>query len=151
VVAALEPPKGPEQPVDFVSDADGKSFGSGVVAAGAAADVGIAGASSIQGRVGAARTPPGEQRRRPRLTEPDVCRGYFPPAARADHGVVQLSVDVRQSGEVAWVSVISENPAGEGFGPAATRCVEARTFEPGLDGRGRPVDAAATLIIRFSR
>jgi hypothetical protein len=151
LVAVAEPPKGPDEPVDFVSDADGKAFGSGSVAAGGTADVGAVGASATQGRVGAARSTLSDQRRRPRLTEPDVCHGYFPQSARADHGVVNLSVDVRQSGEVARVSVISENPAGEGFGSAATRCVEARTFEPGLDARGRPVDSAASLLIRFNR
>jgi hypothetical protein len=150
-----EAPKPSEEPVDFVTDPNGKSFGSGVVARGGTAEVGAPaarpGGEGIANEVGTDWAKESDLRRRPRLAEADACRGFYPRLARADRGVAMLSVKVRSSGEVAKASLVSENPVGEGFGDAAMDCVAGKVFEPGIDRRGHPANAIASLLIRFSR
>jgi periplasmic protein TonB len=155
IVQNAGPPKPSDEPVDFVSDPNGKSFGSGVVARAGTADVGAPGArpegEGNAGAVGATWASENDLSRRPRLAEPDACHGYYPRLAKADRGQALVSIRVRLTGEVAGTRVVSESPAGEGFGAAAVECVSQKVFEPGLDLRGQPVNAAVRVLIRFTR
>lgn len=148
--------------VDFVTDPNGTSYGSGVVARGGTADHGARGATAAGvGTAPAPRAvaaPPGDGlvapenlSRRATLNERDACAGFYPSEADADSGAVTLRVIVRADGVVSSSSVTSETPAGQGFGKAARACLQKKRFEPSLDRAGTPVAAATTLKLRFVR
>jgi protein TonB len=64
---------------------------------------------------------------------------------------VTLTVVVRADGGVSSASVVSESPAGQGFGKAARACIQRKRFEPSLDRSGTAVAAATTIKLRFVR
>jgi periplasmic protein TonB len=148
-------------PVDFVTDPSGGSYGSGVVSRGGSAELGIAGGRAAgTGNVPAAVSPAGRGdgltpaanlSRAARLTEPDACRGYYPPDTTFDVGQVTVTVVVRAGGEASSVAVLAESPSGQGFGQAARACLLSTRFSPALDKGGRAVSTAATIHVRFSR
>jgi periplasmic protein TonB len=145
----------PGDPVSFATDANGAAFEHGAV--GAAPAVTSASVSApipttkpVPGPV-EALAPPAMVAQPPRLNDPNACRGYFPTDAESDAAVVALTVIVRGSGDVSTVRVLSESPAGQGFGSAARRCLLVHKFSPALDGDGRAVSAAANVNLRFSR
>jgi TonB family protein len=150
-----------EELVDFVTDPNGTSYGSGVVARGGTADDGekgatVKGVGSAAARAAAA--PPGgglvaaaDLSRRATLNEPNACAGFYPSEADADSGAVTLTLVVRADGVVASSAVLSESPAGQGFGKAARSCLQNKRFEPSLDRAGNAVAAATTLKVRFVR
>jgi outer membrane biosynthesis protein TonB len=163
---AAKPPAS-DEPVSFVTDPNGTFYGSGVVARGGTADHGAPNASvngapggtatgpsrpaAPAATAGDAITPASDLSRVPRLGEADACRGWFPRTASSDSATVSLLVIVRPSGAVASVSLLSESPAGEGFGAAARSCLAAKRFTPALDRAGGATTAAARINLRFSR
>jgi periplasmic protein TonB len=146
--------------VDFVTDPAGSSYGSGVVARGGTADHGERGATAAG--VGSAPVPVASPprdglvpasslSRRASLRERDACAGFYPSEADADSGAVTVTVIVRPDGAVTSAAVVSESPAGQGFGKAARACLGSKRFEPALDRSGTPVLAATTVKLRFVR
>lgn len=147
--------------VDFVTDPAGASYGSGVVARGGSADHGEHGATAREVRSGLVQTAAqagGEPltavsnlSRRAALAAQNPCVGFYPSEASVDSGAVTLTLVVRADGRVASALVVSETPAGEGFGKAARACLERQRFEPSLDRAGLAVTAPATIKLRFTR
>jgi hypothetical protein len=160
-----------EEPVEFVTDPDGASYGSGVVAKGGTADVALAaaGANGTAGGTGAkptgsvgagaprpepaaeAITPAANLSRLPRLIEADACKGLFPTEADDDAATVTLVVVVKATGAVSSASIVTESPKGQGFGKAARACLLSKRLAPGLDKSGEATLSAATLNVRFTR
>lgn len=144
--------------VDFVTDPNG-TYGSGVVARGGTADHGALGAAV--GRVG--NVPAGGSKagpslvsasnlsRRATLREDNACAGFYPSEARDDGGTATVTVVVRADGSVLSTSIVSETPAGQGFGKAARARLQGKRFQPSLDRVGVAVDAATTIRLRFVR
>lgn len=162
------PKPGDDEPVRFVTDPNGGSYGSGVVARGGTADVGAAGAKpdgepKANGSASAAApsakpiaapealVSAKDWSRAPRLGDPDACKGFFPASADDDVGEATVQVVVKPSGEVASVTLVSESPRGQGFGSATRSCLAARRFEPALDKAGRPAAAVTAVRVRYSR
>lgn len=147
--------------VTFVTDPEGHSFGSGVVARGGTLDRATtpvrvapppnAGPTIQRGPVGDAITPAANLSRAARLDESDPCAGKYPPSAKVDDGYATIALVVRPDGRVSSISVVSESPSGEGFGAAARECLKGKTLAPALDKGGSAVTAAATIRVRFSR
>jgi protein TonB len=79
----------------------------------------------------------------------------FPPEADAqqvDFAVVKLVVTVAPDGSVGDVTVLSEQPAGLGFGERAKRCATRARFTPGLDSDGKPIRKTTPPIrVNFTR
>ncbi|MET0343309.1 MAG: hypothetical protein ABW252_20030 [Polyangiales bacterium] len=146
--------KTPQEPVRFVTDPNGTSFGYGTVARGGTAD-----AASQAARPDAAPpegVPGGKGKapvlsRPPRLGEADPCRGFFPSRAQVDRGEVTLRVRVERDGAVRSVSVAHETPVGHGFGFAARDCLLSKRFTPALDEAGREVAVVSPVTVRFAR
>jgi protein TonB len=89
--------------------------------------------------------------RRASLSEANACAGFYPSEASADSGTVALTLVVRADGAVTSAAVVSESPAGQGFGLAARACLQRKRFEPSLDRAGKAVAAATTIRVRFVR
>ena len=151
----LEPPRG-EDPVRFVSDPDGRSYGTGIVARATVAEHGEAdGASSETPPSAAAHgglqiTPTDRLRRQPMLLG-DGCRGFFPEHARPDQGLVSIVVTLRPNGSIAALTIEAETPPDEGFAESARACLAAKRFQPALDERGQPTAARTRVKLRFTR
>ena len=60
-------------------------------------------------------------------------------------------VTIGKSGAVSSVQLVSESPAGQGFGAAARTCMHNKRFSPGLDRDGNPTATAIRVNIRFMR
>lgn len=155
-----------DEPVSFVSDPNGTTYGSGVVAKGGTADVGANGAkaggvTSGTGNsttptakalaTGEALVPASDLSRAPSLPGADVCKGFFPASADDDVATVSLVVVVKPSGDVASASIASEAPKAQGFGQAARSCLLTKRFIPALDQSGKAVSTATKVTVRFSR
>jgi protein TonB len=162
VTAKADAPSVSEEAVDFVTDPEGKSFGSGVVARGGTLDRAStpvpvtprAGAPVVRGGSGPAApgiTAPENLSRAARLEEANPCAGFYPDGAMADAGQVTLALVVGPSGQVRSLSVVDETPAREGFGAAARACLGKKTLSPAVDKEGRPTTAALTVRVRFTR
>jgi len=164
VTAKADPAASPkaDEPVDFTNDPGALGFGSGIVAIGGKAEVGVARAQASPAAAhatgglapklaGDGLTPVGDLSRKPGLGERDPCRGYFPSSASDDVASAAVMVTIGKSGAVSDVSLLSESPARQGFGAAATTCMKSKHFSPGLDRDG---NAAATRIrvnVHFER
>jgi TonB family protein len=152
-----------EEPVSFVSDENGGTFGSGVVAKGGTAAVGAANATAngVVGSQGAAQVPvsigggglvaASDLSRAPMLRDPGACKGFFPTTAQDDVASVSLMIVVQPTGKVSTASVIAESPKSQGFGAAARACLLANAFNPALDKEGRAVATSTKVNVRFSR
>jgi periplasmic protein TonB len=145
--------KSAEEPVRFVTDPNGTSFGYGAVQRGGTAE---AASPSARGqpapgpaRAGSAGQP--VLSRPPRLAGSDPCRGFFPKRAGVDHGEVTLRVRVERDGSVRSVTVDRESPERQGFGAAARDCLLSKHFSPALDEGGREVAVVSPVTVRFSR
>jgi TonB family protein len=146
-------------PISFVTDPEGRTYGGGVVARGGVADKSTetvrpapqAGAEPPRSPAAETLTPPSDLSRRPKLDREDPCRGFFPSRADRDEGHVTLTVVVQATGAVGAVSVLSESPLGEGFGDSARACLASQRFEPALDRAGRPTRTATQVRIHFTR
>lgn len=73
----------------------------------------------------------------------------YPEEARRDQieGTVRLMVDVRSSGRVRQVRVLSE--PGGGLGQAAVAAIRGLRFRPALDREGQPVDTRIVYTVRY--
>jgi hypothetical protein len=165
ITAKDDPVKTPaaDEPVDFTNDPSVLGFGSGVVAVGGKAQVGLAHArpttaAPSTGVNGVAPRPTGEAltaasdlSRKPALGESDPCRGYFTSRATDDVASASVMVTIGKSGAVSNVRVVSESPAGQGFGAAARTCMGGKRFSPGLDRDGNPTATAIRVNVRFMR
>jgi TonB family protein len=152
-----------EEPVDFTNDPSAVGFGSGVVAVGGKAQVGLANARPSAAATAAsgvglaakasgdALTPVANLSQKPSLSERDPCRGYFPAAAQDDVASAAVMVTIAKSGAVSNVQLLSESPPRQGFGAAARTCMASKRFSPGLDRDGRPTATAVRVNIRFMR
>jgi len=163
VLTARSDTPAPADAVDFVTDPEGKSFGSGIVARGGTLDraaipapLAPRGPTTVRGASGGTGggdgvTAPENLSRAARLDEANPCAGYYPRTASADVGQVTLALVVRATGELGSSVVVSETPAGEGFGAAARACLARKTFSPASDKQGRAVTAALALRVKFTR
>ncbi len=150
-----------DEPVDFTTDPTGTSYGSGVVAVGGTAAVGLAGArASGPAKVsagtsvapaGPALTALSDLSRRPALPRADPCRGYFPGRARDDAGEVALMVVVGRSGRASQATLLAESPRDQGFFAAARTCLMSERFTPALDRAGNPAATAIRVNVSFRR
>ncbi len=150
----------------FVTDPNGQEYGSGVVQKGGTADFGKAGAAAsgvpsgsgtgkpAKGPVAAAAptiVPAANLSRKPTLSNANACAGYFPSDADDNEATVTVSLVVKADGSVSSVSLVSEDPRGQGFGAAAKRCLAAARLTPGVDKSGATVMSAAQIRIHFTR
>jgi hypothetical protein len=157
----LTPAPNAEAPVDFTHDPSALGFGSGVVAIGGTARVGLkhaqlgpaasAAPAAAPRPVGDALTAASDLSRKPSLGESDPCRGFFPSAASDDVATAAVMVTIARSGAVSAVQLLSESPAKQGFGGAARACMSGKRFSPGLDRDGRPTATQVRVNVRFSR
>jgi len=151
---ATETPDRPDEaPVRFVTDPNGRGYGTGIVARGGLAEHGTG--NTVTSRVAPVAmsehiTPADELRKQPLLLG-DGCRGFFPDQARPDRGQVSVIATVSANGHISRLEVESETPAGEGFGRAARACLAKRRFAPALDERGSPTGARTRVNLRFTR
>jgi protein TonB len=157
------PQQASEEPVDFVSDPSGTSYGGGVVAIGGKADFGKAGARSkvaARGDVveagpkkpaGDGLVPASDLSRAPRLSESNPCRGFFPQNADSDSATASVMVVIAKSGAVQSARVVGETPAGQGFGSAARACMLSKRFTPALDKSGQLAATSLRVNVRFTR
>jgi protein TonB len=147
------------EPFDFTSDPNSHVYGSGVVAVGGTATHGLAGARVGGTGTAPVRTPPAgdgltaasDLSQKPRLSVNDPCRGFFPEAAQDDVAAVAVRVVIGKSGRVSNANVVSESPAGQGFGAAARRCMLDQVFVPALDRDGNAAATALNVNVKFSR
>lgn len=157
-----EPSAKAEEPVDFTNDPSALGFGSGVVAIGGKAQIGLAHAQpsttpapaavAVGPRTGGdALTPVADLSRKPALNESDPCRGYFPSAASDDVASAAVLLTLAKSGAVSAVELVSESPPGQGFGAAARTCMAKKRFSPGLDQDGKPAATRIRVSIHFQR
>ena len=122
---------------------------SGVLSAGREASAATSHSAAASGEVsGGGRS----LLRAPRLIASRApCAGYFPGAAEADRGQVQLSIDVDAEGHSHPSQTLSELPRGQGFENAAKACAAKLHFIPALDAHGQPVAAQARIALSFDR
>lgn len=164
ITAKADPTPSPahDEPVDFTNDPGAVGFGSGVVAIGGKAEVGVKNAAlsptpgvgtapPVKGPVGDALTPVADLSRKPSLGESDPCRGYFPSGASDDVASASVLVTIGKSGAVSNVKLLSESPPKQGFGAAARTCMSSKRFTPGLTQDGKPAATAVRVNIRFTR
>lgn len=158
LTAKTAAPAGNEELVEFVTDPNGTSYGSGVVARGGTAERGEVGAALTHAQMpartasaGDGLTPNANLSRRATLDEPNACAGSYPTDANVDSGSVTLTVVVRGDGVVTTASVLSETPANQGFGHAARTCIVRKRFTPALDRAGNAVATSTTLKVGFVR
>ncbi len=150
---------------DFLTDPNGDEYGSGNAAKGGTADHGGPGAAA-NGKPGGTGTggtgtgPAPAVQAKPEVDKSRVaslassdnpCKGFFPGDADDDLATVQVLVTVKPDGTVNNVSVISENPKGQGFGKAARSCMLSAKFNAAFDKSGAPVAATQNFNIRFTR
>jgi outer membrane biosynthesis protein TonB len=79
------------------------------------------------------------------------CAADFPYRARADHGEVQVMVDVDAGGHAHVTNIMVERPYGQGFAAAARSCAQHLRFDPAVDQTGARVAGGAKLRLRFDR
>jgi protein TonB len=142
-------------PLDFVTDPDGKSYGFGVVSRG-----GTSAGEGVKTAVTTAVAPapvapslaaPADLAEKPHLLAEDPCRGFYPGGASIDAAAAVVRVIIEPSGKVRDVTLVSETPAGEGFGAAARQCIRQQRFSPPRDHDGHGVATATTIRVRFDR
>lgn len=143
-----------DEPVRFVSDPNGRGYGTGIVARGGTAEHGESSTPRPTPPPAAAtglRITPADLLKRQPVLLGDGCRGYFPDHARPDQGVVSIVATVQPSGSIARLEIEAETPPGEGFASAARACLAKRKFVPALDERGEPTGARTRINVRFTR
>ena len=81
--------------------------------------------------------------------QPDLAR-FYPDRAleREQSGRTVLECQVETNGSLTNCSVVSESPAGAGFGQAALRAVRTMRIEPAMRD-GQPVVGRATIPINW--
>jgi hypothetical protein len=140
-----------DEPVRFVSDPNGRGYGSGVVArANTPAPVSVA-PPPARARGADAITPESELQRPPSLVGGDGCRSEFPQRASADVGQVRAIAIIDAAGAMTRLEFESETPRAQGFGAAARACLSHQRFAPALDKYGRPARARLRVTLHFAR
>jgi hypothetical protein len=81
----------------------------------------------------------------------DPCRGYYPSGAAAEHGEVQLVVEVSAEGYTGTSHVTVESPSLQGFANAARACAKRLRFRPARDEEGVAIPGRAVLALSFDR
>lgn len=154
LLTATDAPDRPaEAPVRFVTDPNGRGYGTGIVARGGLAEHGSGNTvTNVVVPVATSDhiTPADKLRQQPVLLG-DGCRGFFPDRAVPDQGQVSVIATVSASGNLSRLEIESEAPAGEGFGRAARACLAKRRFTPALDEHGEPTAARTRINLRFTR
>lgn len=145
-----------DEPVRFVTDPNGRGYGSGMVARGGTADhaehaVPVPPAPSPLPAAKPGLAFADKLSRQPSLGTADPCRGFFPQSAQSNRGEVSVVATVRDQGSVVRIEIESESPLGQGFGGAARACLAKQRFEPALDDDGKPTAARTRVRIAFSR
>ena len=157
LTAPETPEPADDEPVRFVTDPNGKGYGSGLVARGGTADradepapapepIAPAKPAKGSGLAFAAKLS-----RQPALAAADPCRGYFPRDAASNRGEVVAIATVRDHGTVMRTEIEHEAPLGQGFGAAARACLAQQRFEPALDDEGKRTAARVRVRIAFTR
>lgn len=154
-----------EGAVKFLSDENGNEYGSGTAGLGGKADVGQKNAKKEGVDNGNGNKPGGgpgtgagmqtkpavDLSRAASLTVDNPCKGFFPADADDDLARVEVLVTVKPDGTVGNVSVLNENPKGQGFGKAARTCMLSAKFNPAFGKDGAPISATQQFNIRFTR
>jgi len=145
-----------DEPVRFVTDPNGRGYGSGMVARGGTADHAEHAVPVPPVLAPAPTAKPGlvfaeRLSRQPSLGAHDPCRGFFPQGAQTNRGEVSVIATVRDQGSVVRTEIESETPLGQGFGAAARACLAKQRFEPALDDAGKPTAARTRVRITFAR
>jgi hypothetical protein len=145
-----------DEPVRFVTDPNGRGYGSGMVARGGTADRAEHAVPVPLAPSPAPAAKPGlvfaeRLSRQPSLGAHDPCRGFFPQGAQTNRGEVSVIATVRDQGSVVRTEIESETPLAQGFGAAARACLAKQRFEPALDDAGRPTAARTRVRITFAR
>jgi TonB-like protein len=142
-----------DEPVRFVSDPNGRTYGFGLVAHAGTAPATPSATQPVRraAAVDDGITPADQLERAPSLLAPDGCRGYFPKRASADRAEVALVAVVAADGAVARLEIVAETPRDQGFADAARTCLREQRFAPALDQHGRAVRARTRIKLRFSR
>lgn len=151
-----------DEPYSFLTDPNGNEYGSGAAAIGGTADKAPPGAvaSGKPGGTGTVAAPPPPPPPGPTVdlsrkaslpNAANACKGFFPGDADDDVATVKVMVTVKPGGEVASVTVMDENPKGQGFGKAARNCLLPAKFEPALDKDGKPTSGTLQFNIKFTR
>jgi protein TonB len=156
-----DPSAAGDAPVDFVIDPNGGAYGFGVVARGGSTErrEGIAApipttpvaVSSAQAVKSDGLTPAADLSEKPRLVSDDPCKGYYPSEALVDSAAAVVRVIVESDGRTRTVQLVSETPAGQGFGNAARNCLRTQRWSPARDHDGKAVPTATTFRVRFHR
>jgi periplasmic protein TonB len=153
----------PNEPVDLTNEGfvtgTGDSFAGGVTASSGTSKVAVRNTAAVATGVGTGMKPVGpptpkvDLSRPPRLmsgTSWNECG--FPPEADAEglnSGKVKLVVTVGTNGRAKSVTVLTD--PGFGFGSLARRCAYRKTWEPGLNAAGQPVEQTTPLSVTFVR
>ncbi len=136
------------EPVSFLSDPHGGSYGSTVVAQGSHQSA--PGGFAKPAEAGDASTMQGVTA--PKLKAgADVCKGFFPAQAVANDARVQVLVHVDADGLISQLDVIREEPPNQGFFAAARRCLQAQRFRPARNAQNENIEAELPLTLRFTR
>ena len=152
-VVTADPSAAADAPVRFVTDPNGRGFGSGLVARGGLTTLRPAAPAqppAPPAALGPRITPPDQLERQPTLLDAD-CRGHFPAQSANDLGVVAVVALITPAGAIAKLDIESETPSGQGFARAARECLQRQRFAPALDRQGKPALARTRVTIRFSR
>lgn len=148
-----------DEPLDFVTDPNGTTYGFGVVArggskeprAGVSAPVPASPEPAAAAPKGDGLAAAADLSEKPRLVNDDPCAGFYPGEAVADAASAMVRVVVEKDGRTRTVQLLGETPAGQGFGAAARRCLAGQRWSPAKDKDGHAVPTATTFRVRFHR
>jgi TonB family protein len=84
-----------------------------------------------------------------RRPDPDLLRTAFPKGAKASKGTARLGCTLTVQGLLRECEVLSETPAGQGFGGAALAIAPQFLFRPATIN-GRPVENNIAVPVQFS-
>lgn len=109
--------------------------------------------SGTPGGTGTAPAPAQDLSRPAQLLTPELIQNCgFPPEAIAEqieYGTVQLVVNVGADNGVGQITVLSESPAGAGFGQRARTCAARARFDAARDPQGRPIAQSVRVTVKF--
>jgi protein TonB len=150
-----------DEPLDFVTDPNGGSYGFGVVARGGSKEPSEGLSTPLPASPQPAGAPiqkPGDGltaladlSEKPHLVNDDPCAGFYPGDAIVDSAFALVRVIVESDGRTRNVQLLSETPAAQGFGAAARRCLSGQRWSPAKNHDGRAVPTATTFRVRFRR
>ena len=85
-----------------------------------------------------------------RKPTPEDMANVWPPGAPDTGGEVSMDCEISRTGQATHCSVVSEVPAGKGFGAAAKKLAPGFRFEPARS-HGRPIDFEILFPLGFSK